>query len=612
MKKVLSIVLALAMVISCLTVVSFAQTGAGIEISGDGTAHYMRIGSGVGDAMSTAIASATGGEGSLKFNVYNTGTKTMGLKIYFQNGWGTINTTTATAVVEPGYAEQFVVPFKVQGGKLVDNSGAQYDLSGITMRFDLINPDTLNNDSEKVTNGAKFIIESLDFTNDFMDTMSTNGRTKTKVTSVPKFVKKPVAPAEVVNGNAETGTTKGWSVFSNGGVTNVEGGANGTAHAIKYAGATNQYGSVGFDFGPAIIKDEANNYKSGTGAGTYKISFYAKAEAGKGGKFSVLLNSQEHLMGNQVKDLLTGEAKDNAVATFITASDIDMTDTWQKFEVEIPVSQEFVDTILAVYAAGKTNAYKLILRLDGSNGRAFETSQFAYFVDEVTIEKVVVSEGEGTGTGTGAEGGEESATPTPTPTPKVPTGFKITYNEDTSGAHYVKTNTGVFTDADVKDGEITKKFVVVNNGEEDIKVKVDFQVFHNKSWVAPVYGTPVTIEPGDSAELEYTVEVEDGKVTVGDVEYPIADLFVRFDFDGGVSAQLYEGTSATVYCESAIAEAIVAGGRAFANESTLELVYGKNSNSVGTGDVLPVAFIALTVVATVALAVVCKKRREEF
>lgn len=221
------------------------------------------------------------------------------------------------------------------------------------------------------------------------------------------------------------------------------------------------------------------------------------------------------------------------------------------------------------------------------------------------------------GEGEGTEGGE-NATPTPTPEVKVPTGFKVTYNEDTTGDHYINSKTGVFTADDVKNGEITKVFKVKNNNDETICARVEFQVAHTKAdggktWKGPVVGEVITIEPGETEELSYTAEVENGKVTVEDTEYDISELFVRFDFYSENNGKTVpEGTTATVYCEQKIAEQFAAGGaRAFGEKLTFELVYDKVSNSVGSGDVLPVAFIALVTVATVALVVVSKKKREE-
>ncbi len=388
----------------------------------------------------------------------------------------------------------------------------------------------------------------------------------------------------VVNGNAENGLT-GWETMFMGGTAEVvDGGANGTAHAIKYtSGGT--YHSVGFDVTAKIIQDEANGY-NGCGVGEYTISFYAKTESDDV-KFHVGFDN--------------APKRDNASWVFNT-SPITVSDEWEEYEITVDVSDTNYDVLKAQYDAGN----KVVIRLDGSKDEGYKAGNFVYYIDEVVV------------TGPDEETDNSGAGATK-PEVKVPTGFKVTYNEETTGDHYLNSKTGVFTAADVKNGEITKVFNVKNNSEETIGARVEFQVTHTtadggKTWKGPVVGEVITIEPGETEELSYTAEVENGKVTVEDAEYDISALFVRVDFFLEKSGKtLPEGTSATVYCEQKIAEQFEAGtSRAFGEKLTFELVYDKVSNSVGTGDVLPVAFIALTAVATIALVVVSKKKREEF
>ena len=198
---------------------------------------------------------------------------------------------------------------------------------------------------------------------------------------------------EIVNGNAESGTA-GWDTFHAVGgssIAQVEGGANGTAHSIKFSvGNGNQWSSVAFNLGPAIMDDEANGYTGG-GAGIYRIKFWAKAAEGKGGKFSFVLNSQYHKQKGEVQNDLTeeqfAEIKDYDSSTFIMNSAFTMTDQWQQYEIILPVSASFHTFIKKLYSFGKTNVYDLILRFDGSgSGKAFEKAQFDYYIDEVVIE----------------------------------------------------------------------------------------------------------------------------------------------------------------------------------------------------------------------------------
>lgn len=60
------------------------------------------------------------------------------------------------------------------------------------------------------------------------------------------------------------------------------------------------------------------------------------------------------------------------------------------------------------------------------------------------------------------------------------------------------------TAADIRDNKITKKFTVKNNCEDDIKIKVEFQVNHEKSekgkftWTGPHSSTYMLIPAGES------------------------------------------------------------------------------------------------------------------
>ena len=77
MKKVLSILLAFAMIISCISIVSFADnTAKGVEISGNGKADYMRT-TGIGADVQKAVDAVVGGNGRGYITVYahNTGDK---------------------------------------------------------------------------------------------------------------------------------------------------------------------------------------------------------------------------------------------------------------------------------------------------------------------------------------------------------------------------------------------------------------------------------------------------------------------------------------------------------------------------------------------------------
>lgn len=600
MKKFLSILLAVAMVVSCISIVSFAEdTAKGVEISGNGTYGHMRT-TGIGADVQKAVDAVVGGNGRGCITVYahNTGDKNVGLNVYMQNDWATINNISSVSnTMAPGESARFVIWFNVKNGKLL-NGTAEQDMSKLTLRTDVLDFNSAQ--------GAKFVIWSPDISTDLFKKMDSTGRTVTEV-DAPTTLNIP--DKKVVNGDAENGKT-GWANFAaaGGSVEQVEGGANGTAHAMKFVpGNANEYASIGFNLGAAIVNDKDNSYAGG-GAGKYKVTFYAKANTGKGGNFSFVLNSQYHSDATALKKYLT-EAQyaalgDLAGNTYINVSPgFKMTDEWQKFEIEFEVSEAFHTLITKLYAMGFTNAYDLILRLDGASG-AYATERFDYYVDEVTIEKLP-----------DATPGEDSGEATPTPEVKVAKGIQVTYNEDTKGDHYIISKTGVLSASEIKNGKITRKFLVKNNGEEDVQVTVKFEVTHTKAdntptWTGPKDNAMVTVPAGKQVEIEYTMDVNaDGTVTIDNggkkTDYDISKFFIRFNLTTG---DLPAGTSVTFYCDDATAKAFTENVQmAHMDKATLVLTYADPANG---GDLLPVAFIAMAVVATVALVVVSRKRKE--
>ncbi len=219
------------------------------------------------------------------------------------------------------------------------------------------------------------------------------GAYKTAGTEFSYFVdevvlsKKEAVPVkELTNTDAENGI-ENWGIMygQNGSVEQVSGGAKDTEHSIKFTPGERfswgQMGSIAYDLSPAIIVDEENGY-FGNGAGNYELSFYIKAEEGKGGLFNVGVGS----MYWQVNAGATYEGTNKTTvptAYFIKLVEID--DQWQKVTVRFEITDEYLEQIALVHAA-RPNQAKLFFRLDGSVG-AYKTadSEFSYFVDEVSI-----------------------------------------------------------------------------------------------------------------------------------------------------------------------------------------------------------------------------------
>ncbi len=401
---------------------------------------------------------------------------------------------------------------------------------------------------------------------------------------------------------------KGWVAFAsgNGGVlTRVDGGANGTAKAMQFvAGKGSSYAALGFDVGPAIIEDAENNYAGG-GAGLYKLTFYAKlgeTSVVDTGAIKIFLNSQYHKSADDLAKAFGGASKDY-VATYTAYTDkIEINKTWQKFEVNVEISEKYIEQILWLYQEKNIkNAYELLIRFDASEGLYSEgANQNPYLIDELTFEKV-----------------KEGTEPTPVPEePKEPVAVKWTFDKDYSGeAFFCSANaTGFITDADVKNGKVAKDITIYNTGSEDIQVWFSASVLHKgnpNSWEA-IKNTEKTVIPaGKSLLIHYEC---DAKVTINtkglEAEYTYDQFFPRLDVSNKDGGALKAGTEFIISgIGVAYLEKLDTNAKDFVTRSLVyELPTSGGSNN---GDVLPIALLAVTVIASAVLIVVAKKKKEQ-
>ncbi len=345
---------------------------------------------------------AFSGDVTYSFDIYNTGSVAFGISAYIQGyttgtaGWDSfaLVSTKKSFDLQPGQVDTISITVKVVNGVVIDKDEKYpQEFKDLTLRFDTVNSD----DKGTKYPGAEFIIVSNELPVDAVKGLSslTYGAKVTELpnyaTPTPKPVETPTpAPKiELVNGDAESGNTNGWTKFSSGGgsVSVANEGANGTAHSIKFNIGGGQYDSIGFNLAPAIVQNAQAGYY-GEGDGAYKITFWAKAEEGKSGVFGFVLNSQWHRSAGQIDPSFPG----TPVNSYISYTTGEVTDTWQKYTTVVEVDQNFLDELNFLYETNKA-ACDLILRLDGSGAaKAFKNGEnlFSYYVDEVTIEKMDV------------------------------------------------------------------------------------------------------------------------------------------------------------------------------------------------------------------------------
>lgn len=350
-------------------------------------------------------------------------------------------------------------------------------------------------------------------------------------TPVPTPTPTPT-PKVVVNGNVENGKT-GWGA-NLGGTTTVETEADGN-HVIKHVPA-GQYNSASFNIGAAIIQD-AEHYYFGNGAGTYTITFRAKAEAGKGGLFYLYINSAEHKNKNDVVGSYT-----HTLNTYQQGNPgFTMTDEWQTFTVNVDLSAAFLANI---YAAAKaddgaklSSLYHLALRFDGSN-KAFkldgENNYFAYYIDDVTVSYA------------------PPATPTPTPTPK-PTAAVGKVFDSSYTNYYHLFSSKLFKNIEFAEGETEKEipFIFTWTGDETIQVFLRLVPY----WGSGVhtsetqkdnkysYGVRLNLVPGETVLETIVLPKSCYGLYSGTVYDSFDDLYLRVEFyktDGTTTVKLNE------------------------------------------------------------------------
>ncbi len=197
--------------------------------------------------------------------------------------------------------------------------------------------------------------------------------------------------------------------------------------------------------------------------------------------------------------------------------------------------------------------------------------------------------------------------------PKEPTGVTLEVIEDFSGNAYLKAADGSVSADDIKKGVYTKKFLVKNEGEEDIHVLFTVQGLQNKQWKSPADSETekVLIAAGEQEWVEVTFPVNDNNtVEIGGEEISFSTLFYRFDITNEAGASdIAAGTKLTIYCTGSDFDAmstITAGAKKAWTNTTIY-----TAPSASTGDTLPVAMIATVVVAFVGLAVVAVKKKED-
>ncbi len=166
--------------------------------------------------------------------------------------------------------------------------------------------------------------------------------------------------------------------------------------------------------------------------------------------------------------------------------------------------------------------------------------------------------------------------------------------------------TGSITQADVKNGTLTKTLQIRNSGKEALSVRFSMQLLHDKQWKAPEEAEYVLLQPGEAKNITYSCQLKDGKIAVENSLYEISALFPRFDIqnaEGGNS--LPEGTSITV-------SGFPVDFLMTVSSSNAKILTEAVSEPKITGDMLNWFVFCSGIMAAAVFAVIAKKRKEYF
>ena len=142
---------------------------------------------------------------------------------------------------------------------------------------------------------------------------------------------------------------------------------------------------------------------------------------------------------------------------------------------------------------------------------------------------------------------EESGLPRPTPQEEVyPVGIKVTVKKEINQIDiYSKSDSEVFSETHVVDGEIYGAYKVNNPNNFDIEVMLTYQLYDGTKW-AGFNDTPIIVSANGSKDVTFSIAVTNNKVTFEGNKYYISELFVRLDIRGSEENPIPAGTYITI------------------------------------------------------------------
>ncbi len=114
-------------------------------------------------------------------------------------------------------------------------------------------------------------------------------------------------------------------------------------------------------------------------------------------------------------------------------------------------------------------------------------------------------------------------------------------NEINTKDIFAKSNSGVFSEDNVVDGKITGDYTIYNINSVDIKFLLTYQLYDGSRWVG-FNDEPIIVPANSKTKVNFSIPVNDNKITYNGVQYDISSLFVRVDLIGSTSQPVLEIT----------------------------------------------------------------------
>ncbi len=508
--------------------------------------------------LNAGLTSLVEGTHEIKFIVYNPNSYDIKVNFYLQNNWSGFSSTYATGtnkVLKAGTKEIFTATYTVTNGAV----GTLTDATLLYVRLDVYNEK--GNQTDGIPNGVTYYVQPYNDAAEYAYGKLTgvthyyaNG--ETKPTPTPSCtVSNVIFPdvdfvyKTVDNGDVENGTTN-WGTFSGGTIATTTDTKSGTGNAIKFTPTANRWSTPTFQVQNAILQDNEASL-GGSGAGTYIVTFDAKASKEYQGNPTIGA-SKQHKTAAQVAEICGGAASDY-VQTYTTASTVTIGTEWNTYTSTFKISEKYVNTIKAMYNAGKTDVYQLDFRFDASN-LSYKTEQnIELYLDNVKISFY-----------------EESS---------EPVGIVYTTTSEQTNPWLISKSSGnQFTTSDISDGKVTFKKYVFNESDVDLQFTFKFQVTDSNGWSTPTgaSSTAFLVERNSGAWIEATVPVDaNNQVATSVGTFDVTKLFIRFSFSGTVPA----GIKFVLACDADEAAALDLGlsslNTCFTKALTYDMKYTK-------------------------------------